>query len=88
MVVVPLRNTHMTTMLFATFFPDWNSLESVRGAHSDLEGVALVFFALLVVFDVLAHMSDGKNRQALFEKIALWFFGVAVLAEIAAYPRL
>jgi hypothetical protein len=68
-------------------FPDWNSLESVRSAHSDLEGAALVFFALLVVFDVLAHFAEeNKIRGRLFEKIGLCCFAVAVLAEIVAYP--
>ena len=66
--------------------PDWNSLESVRRAHSDLEAVALVFFALLVLFDVLAHLSKGESRKTLLEKIGLCFFAVAVLAEIGAYP--
>jgi hypothetical protein len=77
----------MTTMLFAMILPDWNSLDSVRRTHSDLECAALVFFALLVLFDVLAHLSDGnKNREKLFERIGLCCFAVAVLAEIAAYP--
>jgi hypothetical protein len=75
-------------MHFATFLPDWNSLESVRHAHSSLEAGALVFFALLVLFDVLAHLSEDKNkdRARLFEKIGLCFFAVAILAEIGAYP--
>ena len=73
-------------MLFARFIPDWNSLDSVRRAHSDLELAALAFFFLLVLFDVLAHLSDDKNRERLFEKIGLWFFAIAVASEIAAYP--
>ena len=74
-------------MLFAIFLPDWNSLDSVRRTHSDLEGAALVFFALLVLFDVLAHLSDeNKNREKLFVRIGLCCFAVAILAEIAAYP--
>jgi len=73
-------------MHFAMLIPDWNSLESVRRAHSDLEAVALVFFALLVLFDVLAHLSKGESRKTLLEKIGLCFFAVAVLAEIGAYP--
>jgi len=74
-------------MHFATYLPDWNSLDSVRRAHSDLEAVALVFFALLVVFDLLAHLSsENKTKETLLEKIALICFAVAVLAEIAAYP--
>lgn len=76
----------MTMMYSAMLFPDWNSLESVRRAHSDLEAAALVFFALLVVFDVLAHLSRDEKREGLLEKIGLSFFAVAVLAEIVAYP--
>src|SRR4030081_3114174 len=78
---------HATIMHFAIWFPDWNSLDSVRRAHSRLEGSALVFFALLVVSDVLAHLSaEDKRRETLFEKIGLCCFALAVLAEIAAYP--
>jgi hypothetical protein len=73
-------------MHFAIFLPDWNSLDSVRRVHSDLEGSALVFFALLVVFEVLSHNSDDKKRERLFDRIGLWFFGVAILSEILAYP--
>lgn len=75
-------------MHFATFLPNWNSVESVRRAHSVLEAGALVFFALLVLFDVLAHLWEDKDkdRARLFDKIGLCFFAIAVLAEIAAYP--
>lgn len=73
-------------MDFAVLMPDWNSLDSVRRAHSDLEAAALVFFALLVLFDVLAHLSKNEERKIGFEKIGLGFFAVAVLAEIIAYP--
>lgn len=75
-----------TRMHFAISLPSWNSLDSVRRVHSDLEITALVFFALLVVFDVLAHLSDDKPRERLLEKIGLAFFAVAVLSEIVAYP--
>jgi hypothetical protein len=67
---------------------NWNIVESVRVVHSFFEGWALVFFALLVLFDVLAHLTeDGhKARSKTFERIGLWCFGVAVIAEILAYP--
>jgi hypothetical protein len=69
------------------FLWDWNSLDSVRDAHSALEGWALVFFALLVVFDVLAHLADEHpTREKKLERIGLWCFGVAIVAEIVAYP--
>jgi hypothetical protein len=67
---------------------DWSSIDSVRSVHSTLEGGAIVFFALLVLFDVLAHLSDDthKERAKRFERIGLCCFGVAVLAELIAYP--
>jgi len=62
----------------------WNSLSSVIEIHASLEGAALISFAALVVFDVLAHLN--KKREILFERIGLVCFGIAVLAEICAYP--
>src|ERR1035438_6618855 len=79
-------STIANSMAFAIPIPDWNSLDSVRHVHSELEGVALLFFALLVIFDVLAHLSEDKKRERALERLALWFFAVAVLSEIIAYP--
>ena len=81
----------MTMRIAATnfavrFLPDWNSLESVRRAHSHLEAASLVFFALLVVFEALAHLAEDKAKERTLDKIGIVFFAVAVLAEIAAYP--
>ncbi len=74
------------TMMNLASLPDWNSLDSVRSAHSNLEGAALVFFALLVVFDVLAHFAEEhKERARLLEKIGLCCFAIAVLCEIVGY---
>jgi hypothetical protein len=73
-------------MHFSTLIPDWNSLDSVRRAHSDLEAAALVFFALLVFFDILAHLSTDDKKKRLLEKIGLYCFAIAVLAEVVAYP--
>jgi hypothetical protein len=78
--------TYATMTHFATCLPDWNSLESVRRVHGNLEFWALVFFALLVLFDVLAHFSDDKKREKLFERFGLCFFAIAVFAEMVAYP--
>lgn len=73
-------------MHFAMLIPDWNSLDSVRQAHSELELTAIAFFAFLVVFDILAHLADeNKKKERLLEKIGLFCFAVAVGAEIAAY---
>ncbi|MGD0569730.1 MAG: hypothetical protein ABSA78_15125 [Candidatus Sulfotelmatobacter sp.] len=66
-------------------FPNWNSLDSVRRAHSDLELAGLVFFALLVVAEALAHNSKQEERKHLFDSIGIWFFAIAVLCEIAGY---
>src|ERR1039458_2293417 len=79
-------NMQATMTHFAIILPDWNSLESVRRAHSDLEAAALVFFALLVVSEALAHLSDDKKTERRFDRIGIVFFAIAVLAEIAAYP--
>jgi uncharacterized membrane protein len=74
-------------MHYWNFLWDWNTLDSVRAVHSFLEASALAFFALLVLFDVLAHVYDEHPKMAKgFERAGLWFFGVAVLAEILAYP--
>jgi hypothetical protein len=80
------RSMQAKSMHFATLIPDWNSLDSVRRAHSDLEAAALVFFALLVLFDILAHLSTDNKKKTLLEKISLCCFAIAVLAEVVAYP--
>ncbi len=64
--------------------PGWNSPSSVVEIHAALEAAALLFFAALVVFDVLAHFD--KRRETPLERIALICFAVAVLSEICAYP--
>jgi len=71
-------------MLLA-ILPNWNSLDSVRQAHSDLELAGLVFFALLVVAEAVAHNSEQEKRKHLFDSIGIWFFAIAVLCEIAGY---
>jgi hypothetical protein len=69
-------------------FPDWNSVESVRNVHSVLEAGALLFFAALVVLDLVAHIYEQSRKETArrFERIGLCCFAVAVLAEILAYP--
>jgi hypothetical protein len=64
--------------------PGWNSPEFVRSAHEALEGTAILFFAALVVLDIIAHFETPRHK--LFERIGLICFGVAVLMEIFAYP--
>jgi len=73
------------TMMLLVILPNWNSLDSVRQAHSSLEAAGLVFFALLVVAEALAHNSEQEKRKHLFDSIGIWFFAIAVLCEIAGY---
>ena len=74
----------MKTMLLV-ILPNWNSLDPVRQAHSDLELTGLVFFALLVVAEALAHNSKQEERKHLFDSIGIWFFAIAILCEVAGY---
>jgi len=62
----------------------WNNPAAVQWIHAWLEAGALLFFAALVVFDVLAHLRTKNEKR--FEKIGLGCFAVAVLMEISAYP--
>ena len=71
--------------MLLVILPNWNSLDSVRQAHSDLELAGLVLFALLVVAEVVAHNSKQEERKHLFDSIGIWFFAIAVLCEIAGY---
>jgi len=73
------------TIANLALLPDWNSLDSVRRAHSDLELAAIVFFALLVVMEALAHNSTDDKRRHLFDTIGIWFFAIAVICELFAY---
>lgn len=73
------------TMILLAILPNWNSLDSVRQAHSSLEAAGLVFFALLVVAEALAHNSEQEKRKHQFDSIGIWFFAIAVLCEIAGY---
>ena len=66
---------------------DWNVVESVRSVHSFFEGLAIALFALLVLFDILAHLYEDKNKAQAkkLDRIGLCFFGLAILSEIAAH---
>lgn len=66
--------------------PDWNSIDSVRRAHSNLEITALIFFALLVIAEVVAHLAKTDRIKHAFETAGIVLFAIAVSAEIAAYP--
>lgn len=71
--------------MLLVILPNWSSLDSVRHAHSDLELAGLVFFALLVIAEALAHNSKQEEMKHLFDSIGIWFFAIAVLCEIAGY---
>jgi hypothetical protein len=72
-------------MMHLAILPDWNSLDSVRRAHSDLEAAGLVFFALLVVMEALAHNSKNEHRKHFFDSIGIWFFAIAIFCEIGGF---
>jgi hypothetical protein len=65
-------------MSFPMFIPGWNSLDSVRRVHGDLELIALVFFALLVLFEVLAFLEKEHTKKILLEKIGLAACGASL----------
>jgi hypothetical protein len=66
---------------------DWNSLDSMRQAHRFFELAAIIFFALLMLFDVLAHLAEdtNKNRARYLERIGLVCFGIAIMSEVITY---
>ena len=72
-------------IVLLAILPNWNSLDSVRQVHSNLEAAGLVFFALLVVAEALAHISKQEKREHLFDSIGICFFAIAVLCEIVGY---
>lgn len=55
---------------------DWNVIDSVRSVHSFFEGLAIALFALLVLFDILAHLYEDINRgrSKALERIGLCCF--------------
>jgi hypothetical protein len=72
-------------MMLPAMLPDWNSLDSVRRAHSVLEGAGLAFFGLLVAAEAIAHTSRDEERKHVFDTVGISFFAIAVLCEIAGY---
>jgi hypothetical protein len=67
--------------------PGWNDLETARTAKSFLEFGAIVFFALLVLFEILAHANAKRaKRKRVFDITALICFAVAVVFEAFAHP--
>jgi hypothetical protein len=71
----------------ASLLPDWNSLDSVRNAHSHLELWAIWLFVILVVCDVVAHFieDDRKELAKRFVRFGLLCFALALVAELFAY---
>jgi hypothetical protein len=78
--------TLSTAIYLAIRLPDWNSLESVRLAHSRLELSSIVFFALLAVAEAFAHRCSDEKRKRHIDTAGIVFFVIAVLSEMAAYP--
>lgn len=69
-----------------TWIPFWNSLDAVRRIHSDLELSSIIFFALLALFDGLAHWAKDRSKERRFAEIGVWCFVIAVICEGVAYP--
>ncbi|HEY1742974.1 MAG TPA: hypothetical protein VGG18_07390 [Granulicella sp.] len=72
-------------MMNFIILPDWNSLDSVRQAHSNLEAGGLIFFALLVVAEAVSHTSKSERRKHVFDTFGIWFFAIAVVCEIVGF---
>jgi hypothetical protein len=62
----------------------WGSLETVQSVHSWLEGGALFFFTVLVLFEALALRRTHNEKR--LEKIALACLAMAIFLEVVAYP--
>lgn len=77
----------MIPINLASLFPDWNSLDAVRHAHSILELWAIGLFAALMVCDVIAHLIEDTHKAAAkrIERVGLFCFALAVAGELAAY---
>jgi hypothetical protein len=50
-------------IMLLAILPNWNSLDSVRQAHSDLELAGLVFFALLVVAEAFGPQFQARGEE-------------------------
>jgi S1-C subfamily serine protease len=64
--------------------PGWNSLGSVKRIASFVEAGTLVFWSLLVMFEITAHFSSKKLHKV-FNVLALIAFAVAVSGEIVEH---
>jgi hypothetical protein len=73
--------------LALSLLPDWNSLDSVRDAHSSLELWSIWLFAALVVCDLVAHLIEDSHKPIakFIERAGLLCFALAVAAELGAY---
>lgn len=60
--------------------PGWDSLEAVKRISSGVEVVTLVFWVLLVAFEIVAHI--WKEYAKVFNVLALIAFALAVSGEI------
>jgi hypothetical protein len=63
--------------------PGWDSLESVKRIVSALEVTTLVFWVLLVLFEIVARL--WKKFARLFDVLALIAFAVAVSGEVVGH---
>lgn len=63
--------------------PGWDSLETIKRISSGVEAVTLVFWVLLVAFEVVAHI--WKKYERVFNILALVAFALAVSGEIISH---
>jgi len=69
--------------------PYWQTLQDARHAHSFLQVAALIFFGLLVIFEIRALVAKKHGQhdaEKRYEILAIAAFAVAVLLEIIALP--
>ena len=63
--------------------PNWNSEQSITGAHQILAAYALFAFAVMVIIELLAHRETRLKHR--LEKLALYVFALAIALEISDY---
>jgi divalent metal cation (Fe/Co/Zn/Cd) transporter len=62
--------------------PFWNSLETTKSIHRWTQGAAIFFFALLVLFEAVAHWSKKKEITDRFLTFAIVAFALAVVLKL------
>lgn len=71
------------SIAYAMNLPGWNSLDSVKSIDSHIQIATLLFWALLVVCEIIGVA--WKKRAKLFNILALCAFAIAVFGESIHY---